>query len=369
MAHGLEIFSNSESAVLLNPKLLAKRQQTLEKAALEQALINHIWLTSSGTEQFRLRHTKLVALSKNALLSAAESVVKQFAILSSDVYLNTLPLFHVGGLSTLARARVSGCAHLSLMQKWNPEEFVQYVLANNVTICSLVPTQLFDLVDKKLSAPVSLKCVFIGGGALSQELQTRAQQLGWRCVATYGMTETAAMVGYKEGGESYQLFSHIENMKNTPDGRLCFRSPALFSGYLFVDEQGGAEFLDPKVNGWFESGDRGNVEGRTFTVYGRESELVKINGESVSLFEMNVAFEKFLFANSCPSQFLILAVPEARRGHQLILCVEGSLDQTLIEQFNTSRLPFERIQVVKNFSNLPRTPLGKVDISALKRLL
>ncbi|MCC6138255.1 MAG: AMP-binding protein [Bdellovibrionaceae bacterium] len=373
MAIGLNIFSDEQSHVLLNPRLSQEVQNRIHKALENPPLKNHIWLASSGTENVRHGALKIVALSKHAFLVAAESVCKTFGISKTDIYLNTLPLFHVGGLSTLARALVTQSTHLQVpqTQKWEATAFCEQLRAKKVSITSLVPTQIFDFVAQSIKAPPDLRFVFVGGGAMADELEARAKELGWNIVSTYGMTETAAMLAYKKTptSKAYTLFPHVEDCRAADDGCLQLRSQALLSGYIYVSESGATEFVDPRLDGWFTAGDKVVVRGRELELFGRESELVKIKGESVSLFDVNLSFEKFCLQKNILQKSFVVALPDARDGFRLCLVVEGMLEPSVVEAFNITQLPFQRILKTVSLETIPLTPVGKVDIKAVLRLV
>lgn len=367
----LNVFSDSQSHILLNPHWTADIQKRVTGAIDLASPKNHFWIGSSGTENFRPGHIKMVALSKDAVLAAAKSVCATVDISAKDVYYNVLPIYHVGGLSTLARAHVSGCEYISAAAnyKWNAREAVALWNQENVTITSLVPTQIFDVVQEKLAAPQTLRFVFVGGGALSDELWRSAKALGWNLLPTYGMTEASAMIAYSTTGNGYELFPHIEQCRTDSSGHLQLRSASLLSHYLFIAPDGAIHLEDPKEDGWFTSGDRVDVRERTLFLKGRESELVKIKGESVSLLELTVSFENFCLHNNIHQRFAILALPDARDGHMLLLVTEGTLVPEVLEQFNQTQLPFARLNRNVSVAKIPLSPLGKVDLPATRALV
>ena len=252
MAESLDFFKNQKTYTFLNPRMDLELQEKILRATAAMGFTDHFWLASSGTENFRADAVKMIALSKQAFKAAAHSVCATQNITAQDVYLNTLPYFHVSGLSTLARAEVSGCKHISFEAlnaesiKWNPEYFTEKLQEHQVSVTSLVPTQIFDLVVARITAPECLRFVYVGGGAVSPALQLKAESLGWKLVHTYGMTETAAMIAYGASSSSYELFPHIQDIRSTEQGQLEILSPALLTGYLFVSlHQERSEFRDP----------------------------------------------------------------------------------------------------------------------------
>lgn len=420
MAKSLEFFKNQKTYTLLNPRMELKLQEKIFKATAIVALEDHFWLASSGTENFRADAIKMIALSKEALRCAALSVCATQKITAQDVYLNTLPYFHVSGLSTLARAEVSGCKHISIealnedavgsvvqgphgdsgvafnkdftkesiaedvakaseraslrsstaVAKWNAPYFAQKLREHHVSITSLVPTQIFDLVVAQIPAPECLRFVYVGGGAVSHSLQLKAESLGWKLVHTYGMTETAAMMAYGSRSSSYEVFPHIQDIRSTESGQLEILSPALLTGYLFISlTQEHSEFKDPKQDGWFSSGDQVRILGRTLQVLGRDSELVKIKGESVSLLKINARLQDVRAQLEIPHNAVVIALPEERDGFKLLLVVEKSFDPQMMEALNKALLPFERLQECRVIDHIPMTSLNKVQLAALKEQL
>ncbi len=371
MDSSLSIFTDNGIHVMVNPHWETSVQERVWSGVLKISPANHIWVASSGTENYKPGAIKMVGLSKEAFLFAARSVCDTLKISAHDIYHNVLPNYHVGGLSILARCVVSGARYVSpqVPAKWNAREAQALWTQEKITLTSLVPTQVFDLVKERIVAPASLRIVFVGGGALSEELWAQARELGWNLLPTYGMTETCAMMAHCERGNEFTVFPHIDACRTNSDGRLEILSASLLSAYAFVTATGSVELVDPKHDGWFSSGDRAVVRGRTLILEGRESELVKIKGETVSLLETTMNLENFLLQNGTPHRVAVVSEPEVRDGHRLCLVVEGKLDDALLAQFYASQLPIVRFARVISLEKLPLTPLGKIDITAVRGLL
>jgi O-succinylbenzoic acid--CoA ligase len=100
----------------------------------------------------------------------------------------------VGGYGMLERSRVSGASLKKFETKWNVFEFYKWLEKERVSVLSLVPTQVYDLVTQKLKAPPSLRIVVVGGGSLTEKLYFEARMLGWPLLISYGLTECASQV-------------------------------------------------------------------------------------------------------------------------------------------------------------------------------
>jgi O-succinylbenzoic acid--CoA ligase len=362
MDSALGIFSHRDTHVFLNPKMTAAERGRLTRATEEKNLTSHIWLMSSGTESSTLTSTKLIALSKDAVLAAAQAVTKEFHLTSRDIYLNALPIFHIAGLSVWARAFIAGMKVETLDDwTWNAEQFTRLVEAKNITVSSLVPTQIYDLVQAKEKAPRSVRHIFVGGGALSMALWRQACGLGWPLTLSYGMTETCAMLAVGASPEEgLRKLPHVIDWADDGQQRLRFLSPALLTGYLFVPREGLSEFVDPKKEGWYLCDDRGRIENQRLFLQGRETELVKINGESVSIAAMQAAWDGFALQHQLPGLYYIVAVPHERHGFELVLVGGGAVARDLVERFNQTLLAFQRVQKVFKFQQVPLSPLGKL---------
>ena len=324
-----------ESHLLLNPRMPAEDRERLESFAI--GLPGHVWLSTSGTTGA----LKLTALSKRALLASAAAVNRHLKSDANDVWLCVLPTFHVGGLGIHARAFLSGARVVT--GGWD-----------GVTLASLVPAQVSDLVRDSVVPPRSLRAVVVGGGALAEDLDRRGRELGWPLLPSYGMTECCSQVATATlESRELVLLDHIE-ARIESDGRLALRSEALLTGY---GTEGG--FVDPKVDGWLITEDIAALEGRVLRVEGRRGDFVKIGGESVDLSRL----DRILAGLGADAA--VFAVPDARLGHVIGLAVASGDEDAIAASFNERVFPFERIRRIVRVETIPRTPLGKIVRSRL----
>jgi O-succinylbenzoic acid--CoA ligase len=345
--------------VLLNPRLPPADAERLRALiARAGALDGHVWLTTSGATG----RLKPVALGKPAILASAAAVNAYLGSDARDVWLNPLPTFHVGGLGILARAHLSGAKVFSLA-RWDPSTYGAQLAAHTVTLTSLVPTQVFDLVRARIRPPSSLRAVVVGGGALAEGLSARARGLGWPLLPSYGATECASQVATAELGSGgarprLRILPHAE-IREDADGRLAIRSPALFTGY--AGEHG---LEDPKVDGWWRSADLGIVHEGWLTVRGRADDAIKVGGELVALDALQATLDLIRLDMLDPPDAALFTLPDDRLGSAVHLAVapnDPARAAALRERFDAGVLPFERIREVHCLEELPRTALGKVD--------
>ena len=335
---------------------------------------DHVWVMSSGTESQRGVRYKMVALSKKALEAAALGVNQFFSITAKDIIFNTLPNFHVAGLLQSTRARLSGAQLVQAPElAWDANEFCQSLQSTGSTVTSLVPTQIYDLVKAQKKAPQTLRCVFAGGGPLTDFLFQQALALGWPLIRTYGMTETSAMIAYKEASSTvWRRLPHLEKWESGRDQKIKFYGPSLLTGYLLVSPMPDSmpagelcQWVDPKQQGWFESDDRGKIENDELLLLGRDSELVKVKGESVSLLELNERWQRFCQEKQWSANSVIVSLPHERDGSELVLVTEDCVLIEQIDDFQKNLLPFQKIQQVFAKTLIPRTELGKIKTADL----
>ncbi len=334
-------WQTTESHLLLNPRMPDEERRTLQSFVTE--LPAHLWLATSGTTGA----LKLTALSKKAMLASAAAVNRHLESNANDVWLNVLPTFHVGGLGIHARAFLSGARVITA--EWEPRDFANQ---QEMTLSSLVPAHVRDLVDARLNPPQPLRAIVVGGDALDPALYDQARELGWPVLPSYGMTETCSQVATATlASHELLLLDHVE-VRTEEDGRLAFRGQSLLTGYGTA-----SGFIDPKTEeGWFITEDLGTVENGVLKIGGRRGDFIKIGGESVDLARLDA-----ILAAVAGPQAAVIAVPDARLGHVIHLAVTQARNAgTVRSAFDAQVHPFERARGVHVVAEIPRSPLGKL---------
>lgn len=312
---------------------------------------NHRFFRTSGSSGGEV---KWIALSEEALAWSARTVIEGLGIIDDDVLGLAIPEVHVGGAGLVLRAEISGARLARFLPKWEVREFAKWCAEEEVTVLSLVPTQVHDLVEGLAVGNPELRVVVVGGGALDDVLATKARALGWPVVPSYGMTETASQVAV---GEGLPLYAGWE--ARVVDGCLSLKGGSLLSAVI---RREGESYVahDPKSDGWFLTQDRVEIVEGGLRILGRDDRRVKVLGVLVDLDEL----EQF-WATELGVDCALVAQPDDRRGVILFLFCVGSVAQ--VESIN-ARLPGpERVQVWKSLECLPRSPLGKVDRSVLMK--
>ncbi len=239
-----------------------------------------LWILSSGTSS--VDEVKAVGLPLGAIEVSARAVNAHLKATRADRWLLTLPTYHVGGLGILVRAKLAGSAVVSLT-KWDAHAFVAAVRSQGITLTSLVPTQVYDLVSSGLSAPKNLRAIVVGGGALDVSLYAQARVLDWPLLPSYGLTECASQVATASldslGEDFYPDFEILKHVQvKTREGRVFLKSEALCRWIARMKKSGEFSLEDPLRDGWLATEDQAELRagGRAIRFLGRRDEIVKI---------------------------------------------------------------------------------------------
>ncbi len=361
-----------KNQLFLNPRLPRETGERFAKAwheLVEPHFEGYLGLATSGSTSDSIG--RLIVLSKEAIESSARAVNERFVSGPEDIWFKSLPSFHVGGLGILVRARLSGArVYEDLSDKWTARDFYGQLISSRATLISLVPTQVFDLIQAQLISPLFVRAVIVGGGRLTESLRLRAKELGWPCLPSYGMTETCSQIATALSSDDPKLtlLSHVQ-ARSAIDGRLEVKASSLLSAQIVFTPE--AQLIDPKVHGWFTTEDRARVDGRVLEIEGRTSDFVKIGGEGVIVARLEERLEQEKLHLEFSKDAAILAAHDERLGAILILMSTAEVEETsrLVEAFNRRVAPFERIREIKYVLEIPRSPLGKLlRGAALKQL-
>jgi O-succinylbenzoic acid--CoA ligase len=253
---------------------------------------------------------------------------------AADRWLACLPLAHVGGLSVVTRALRTGTP-LTVHAGFDAAA-VEQAAADGCTLTSLVPTALARI------DPACFRAILVGGQAPPPDRPRHV-------IATYGMTETGSGVFY-DGVPLDGVEVRIE-----PDGEIHLRAPMLLRTYR--------DGTDPKLpDGFFPTGDVGEVRDGQLHVYGRRGDLIITGGENV----WPVAVERALATHPGIAEVAVVGRPDPEWGQRVVAFVVASdamatpsLDE--LRDWAKRTVPaFAAPSVLEVVSSLPRTSSGKV---------
>ena len=365
----------SDNHILYSPALSEEDKNKLEQLKIyfetHISSTGYFLIPSSGSSVSADDSLKLYAILKPNFMNSAQRVNEKFDLKADMTWGSVLPSYHVGGLSILARAHLIKAK--VFFSSWKSFS-IDWLVKNNIQVISLVPTQLFDLVQTRAKCPPQMKYVFVGGAHLSPELEKSVRDLGWPLVITFGMTETSSMMAERiTHTESYKPFPGVE-IGQTSGGKLKIKSNSLAKYCLqFIHGQIVQKNLITK-EGFYESEDLIEITDDEFTFLNKSNDLIKINGEGVSLFLLRQKLESVLLSLELnPNSCALIAVPDTRQGESLMIVFPPSTAYSIsdvVDQFNLSVLPYEKVLKTHTLQKpFPMTELNKIQFAHLKEMV
>jgi len=232
----------------------------------------------------------------------------------------------------------------------------------------LVPTQVHDLVKAALRAPETLTAVVVGGGHLDAATGRLARALGWPVLASYGMTEGASQIATQTLEQLREIYQPapipllpIWSAEISSHGLLRLSGPALFSGYVMLEEERGKFF--PRESMWHVTSDHVTLDDG-ITPLGRADTLVKVLGELVDPEAIERELATLSDGKLTPGTFAIVALPDERAGNVLVpvfeSSCEGSAARSALLAYEKGAPGFRRLQPPAFIKKIPRSALGKL---------
>ncbi len=178
-------------------------------------------------------------------------------------WLCPLPLSHVGGLMVLLRSAIAGTTVV-----------LDAPARDDVTVASLVPTQLARLLEAGAPPPPRLRVVLLGGAPADRTLLTRARDAGWPVAPSYGLTQTCSAAAVADPGDTETSGRALPGLRIAIalDGEILVEGPTVAGG------------------GVLRTGDLGRLDERgRLIVSGRKVDTIVTGGENVMPAEVEAA--------------------------------------------------------------------------------
>lgn len=338
-------------------------------AAVEPAVFEgqiQLIVATSGSEG----EPKGVLLSGENIAASVAASRSRLGLQSEDVWLNCLPMFHIGGAMILYRCLDAGAGML-LHQGFAAEKVWADLNSGQVSHISLVPAMLAQLLDvaAEVAPPENLRVTLVGGGGLSSELASRAHAAGWPLCVSYGMSETCSQcvtdcsddAGLIPASVGLPLDGFEIALSN--NSRIKVRGPAVMQGYVNPDKSLGHGLSQ---DGWFETGDLGQIDrSGCLRVLGRADDILISGGNTIHPLEI----ENLMI--NCPGVDGVAISSRMDRvwGDVLVALYTGNLSSAELESWcrinlSSTQRPREFIRL----SELPRNAMGKLDRKSLKAM-
>ncbi len=309
------LLANADHVLDGPPAPGARRQALTPPADDDVALVVH---TSGTTASPRPVEISFGNIQANALGSAVA-----LGLDPDERWLCPMPLSHVGGLMVLLRSAIYGTrAVLGTADR---------ATGDDITIASMVPTQLRRLIESGARPGKRLRVLLLGGAPAAPDLF----DAGWPVVETYGLTQACSQVtvdGSPLPGVGIDL---------APDGEILVTGPTVAGG------------------GTLRTGDLGRMHEGRLKIIGRKSDTIVTGGENVAPAEVEAA----LLEHPAVADAAVFARPDPEWGEAVTAAVilSGPAEPEELRAFVGERLArFKVPKAVEVADVLPRTPSGKL---------
>ncbi|MBW3658587.1 MAG: AMP-binding protein, partial [Actinobacteria bacterium] len=306
-------------------------------------------------------------------------------VLTTDVVLQVLPQFHVGGWNVQPLLAWWKGATVVLEPAFDPARVLDLIPRKRVTTMMGVPaTYLFTaeqdgFAEADLS---SLRLAVVGGAPMPEALLRTWGDRDVMLVQGYGLTEAAPNVlcvppehARRKLGYAGRPYPHVEvaladeqsgDLLDGPArGELLVRGPNVFAGY-WRDPEATERAL---VDGWLRTGDVAERDGEGFyRIRDRVKDMFISGGENVYPAEI----ESVLHDHPAVVEAAVIGVPHERWGEVGVafVVVRDGADVDADELLDRCRERLARFKVptdVRFLDELPRSAMNKVLKTDLRR--
>lgn len=337
-----------------------------------------------------ISHRANIHFNWSAMLGGAVHALSTGAPASSDqpCVISASPMFHVAGMTAqLMIAPASGMAIVYPPPgRWDETVHLELTQQHRVTAWSLVPTQLWRLLEHPELDRFDLSSLAsVGGGSTvwPPEILRRTREV-LPHVATnlrtgYGMTETTGLgtslgpplshtypdsVGVAGPGVEVEVRDPVtgEAVGEGVIAEVCIRTAGRLLEY-WRNPEATAAALD--ADGWYRTGDYGRIRDGVLFLDGRRSDLIIRGGENI----YPVEIENRLADHPGIAEAAVIGVEHATLGQEVKAVVvrrDPALTAEQVMGFVGEALARFKVPTVVEFvDELPRNAMGKV----LKQLL
>lgn len=354
--------------------------QPIEPVSLDPEGVAVLLFTSGTTA-----NPKCVQHTHNTILSECR-IWETLPSMPAGPSLSPWPSGHMGGLLSLFQAFLFG-QDTVLMDAWDPHEAARLIETYRPVSMWGTPYHLSSLLDAAETEQRDLSSFqgfLTGAASVPPSLVERAEHYGLRTYRAYGSTEhptistgTLADPMYKRVKTDGKAISGTRirivdaNGRDVPpgqDGEIVTQGPEQFIGYL-DETRNEAAFFDGH---WFRTGDIGFIDADGYlTITDRLKDVIIRGGENISSKQV----EDALVTHQNVEEAAVVAMPDARMGE--IVCAFILLAPGTSLTMDDVRDHFVGLGLAKQktpehlvlVDTLPRTPLGKVKKSELRRQL
>ncbi|MDR4946788.1 class I adenylate-forming enzyme family protein [Neobacillus cucumis] len=351
-------------------------EEITETAEAEIDVNNDIFciLYTSGTTGV----PKGVMIPHRSVVQSANVMGEELYWSENDVLILPSPLFHIFGMAVNLFCAIFAGTRIVLLEKFNPQEILQLIEQEKVTILNGVPTMFIKLLEADIARYdiSSLRTGVVGASPIpASKVKEIRDRLGINLCQSFGITETVSVtltpyddceknitetLGKPLPGVVLRIVDEgRQTLPSGETGEIAIQSFGTMKGYYKLPEQTSA-VIDHM--GWYFSGDLGILDDQgNLKFIGRKKELIIRGGFNIYPQEIEAVLAKHpKIVDSAviglPDETLgeiVCAVVQLKNGE---LSTEEEIKTYLKEQIAIYKVPGKVIFTDK----FPVTASGKI---------
>lgn len=368
--------------VMLSP-VPSDRDDKMPNSTVSKRQNIKLLLHTSGTSG----NKKLVPYTFNMVLIGVSCIIESWQLTHSDVCLNMMPLFHIGGIMRnvlapiLSGGTLIACSGFDALLFWDVlslQRVTWYYAAPTMHHAILLQAEQRRSTNSDLSTS-SIRFIANAAGGLLPVLALGLKAT-FKCLilTSYGMTECmpistpppeynldpSGTSGKAVGPSILIVDDDLKLLTENVKGNIFVRGVPCFSGYEDNDTANEESFFTINgQSGWFNTGDMGYLDANGYLfISGRSKEIINRGGETISPFEI----EEALVQHKDIKEAIAFSAPHAQYQESVgaLIVLKGgcnrpdlvSLHKYLDDKLHRSKWP----QVLVFMDALPKNAAGKV---------
>ena len=320
-------------------------------------------------------------LTHKNLIHDARNIIDIWEISASDTLCHALPFFHVHGLCFALHTSLLAAAHVLLLDQFSPPRIIKTLgKKNGPDVCTMfmaVPTmyaKLMEYIGDKRPDFEHMR-LWTSGSAplLAKDYERIHRTFGKEPVEREGMSETGMnfsnpLRGKRKPGSIGLPLPALEVRIVDPDtgtdvtpgqtGEIRLKGPAIAPGYWRKPEETAGAF----ENGWFKTGDLGNIDqDGYYYLTDRIKHIIISGGENISPKEVEVIINQV----DGVAESSVVGIEDEKWGEKVVVAVVKKPDAEVCAAgirehckkfLHDWKCPKEIVFV----EELPRNTMGKV---------
>ena len=310
----------------------------------------------------------------------------------NSVYLWTLPMFHCNGWCTPWSLTAIGGTHVCLREV-RGDAIWEQLRQHDVTHLNAAPTVVSTILNAPEAGPLTSPVLITTAGAPpSPTTIAHAEQMGFRIVHVYGLTETYGPITFCQSQPQWADLSAEQcavlqarqgvnmiqaeivrvvddDMADVPAdgstmGEIVMRGNNVMIGYYLDPDATDQAFRE----GWFHSGDLGVMHPDGYIeLRDRSKDVVISGGENISTIEV----EQAIMSHPAVGEVAVIGVPDDKWGERpkafvVLQAGASATPQELIAHVRTKIASYKAPRDIEITLELPMTSTGKIQKFVLR---